>query len=143
MYFSLTSSFWYSVTELDIYPQTWKSIFDKQVLSFKFISYLYGMKANTKPLCDLYYKNSFHKRKQNMKKWEKWHESKQMLHKKYGVIKCSTLNRFITFSGHFISFEDWKSFGAEIAAVRNIPINRQFLYRENKVLRMMVVGKTE
>lgn len=86
MYFSLTSSFWYSVTELDIYPQTWKSIFDKQVLSFKFISYLYGMKANTKPLCDLYYKNSFHKRKQNMKKWEKWHESKQMLHKKYGQL---------------------------------------------------------
>lgn len=59
----------------------------------------------------------FTKGKKKHEKKEKVYKSKQMPHK-YKiqiVIKCNTAIGSITFSGHFISFGDRKSFGAEIA----------------------------
>lgn len=72
----LRTSFWNSVMDWGVFPQTWSSRHDKQVHSF---IYLYGIKAKPKPIRDFYYKNFLHKRKKKRGR-EFRYESKQMPH---------------------------------------------------------------
>lgn len=72
-----------------------------------FIIYLYGIKTKPKPICDFYYKDFLHKMKKRGGDDTKAHTFNISVHLAY-------LAQFIIFSGHFISFEDRKSFGTEI-----------------------------
>lgn len=76
-----------------------------------FIIYLYGIKAKPKPTVISITRILFTKGKKRGRDDMKAH--KRHIHLMYLHIQ-HTSNKFITFSGLFISFEDRKSFGTEI-----------------------------
>lgn len=101
-------SFWDSVMEWSIFPQTWSSRHVKQVPSFIYHLSLWNQnKTKTYLWFPLQGFSSQNEKKEGA-----------MIRKHTQTFNISVhlayLAQFIIFSGHFISFEDRKSFGTEI-----------------------------
>lgn len=118
--------------EWDIFPQTGSSRHDKQVPSF---IYLYGIKAKPNLFVISLTRILFTKGKEG----GEWYESKQIPHtfNKWSFNKAIKL---LTFSGHFLSFEDLKKlWNWNCTAFRGTPIARQTFYMEKKKLQIRAV----